>query len=153
MTTPIGQLVILGAREILKRILGNPDATVSENEIANVVRQNVIGKATTVIVASGKAQADEQTILLITQRCLDLLSQMSDLEVTFNLAADGTRSVTIRKPKDVLPADLIRSVGDVCGRLDNQNAIVSGSAAGGNANADIMERIREHVNRPEERDY
>jgi oligoribonuclease NrnB/cAMP/cGMP phosphodiesterase (DHH superfamily) len=147
MTMPTGPLVALSAREILKRIFGGSESTISENEVANVVRQNVIGKATTVIVASSKAPADEETILLITRRCLDLLSQMSDLEVTFNLAPDGTRSFTIRKTTNIAIEELVRSVEVEAGPVREAQGRESES------NAELMARIRERINRSEEEVY
>jgi hypothetical protein len=163
MDPTVGQLAILTVREILKRILNKPQPTISETEIANVVRQNVIGKATTIIVASGSASAeDKNAIMLVTQRCIDLMSQMNDLEVTLSVTADGTRSVTVRKTKNIAMDELIRSVEDTekrAGQLTSSRANLERTReqhrqreieGERESNADILARIRERVNRPEE---
>ena len=166
MSMSVGQLTIATVREILNRILNGPDPTISETEIANVVRQNVIGKATTIIMTSGRTSTDDMdAIMLVTHRCIDLLRQMDELELTFSSAADGTRSVTIRKARNIAIEELIRSVEDAGGRLGQSASLTQGQGWGRDdyrqrgiegqqeSNADILARIRERVNRPEGGDY
>jgi hypothetical protein len=158
---PVGLLVI---KEVLKRIFGSPEPTISETEIASVVRQYVIGNATTVITASTSPADERDTIVQITHRCLDLLSHMDDLEVTFSIAADGSRSVTIRKTTNIATDDLILNAEDTYNRLNQPvPAILSTGQGhehlsqykkeiGQESNVEILARIRERVNHPEE-DY
>jgi hypothetical protein len=162
---PVGLLVMSTLKEVLKRIFRSPEPTISETEIASVVRQYVIGNATTVITASTSPADEKDTVVQITHRCLDLLSHMDDLEVTFSIAADGSRSVTIRKATNIATDDLILNAEDTYNRLNQPvPAILSTGQGhehlsqykkeiGQESNVEILARIRERVNRPEEDHY
>ena len=162
---PVGQLVMSTLKEVLKRIFGRPEPTISETEIASVVRQYVIGNAATTIITASRSPADERdTVVQITHRCLDLLSHMDDLEVTFSIAADGSRSVTIRKTTNIATDDLILNAEDTYNRLNQPVPAILSSGQdhehlsqykkeiGQESNMEILARIRERVNRREE-DY
>ena len=154
MSMTAGQLAAQAVREILKRILNGPDPSISEAEIVNVVRQNVIGKATTIIVEPGKmSPVDKDMVMLITQRCMDMLNHISDLEVTYSVATDGTRSIAVRRTGNASIEELIKSV-----QKTEQNPLPrrtgkTRTTGTQEANALILARIRERVNRPEEEDY
>jgi hypothetical protein len=155
MSMTAGQLAAQAVREILKRILNGPDPSISEAEIVNVVRQNVIGKATTIIVEPGKmSPVDKDMVMLITQRCIDMLNHISDLEVTYSMATDGTRSIAVRRTGNASIEELIKSAEKtehkppLSGRTGK-----TGTTGTQEANALILARIRERVNRPEEEDY
>lgn len=154
MSMTAGQLAIQAVREILKRILSGPDPSISEAEIVNVVRQNVIGKATTVIVESGKVSpVDSDLTMLIAQRCIDMLQHINDLEVAYTMATDGTRSITVRRIGSASIEELIRSAEkSERGQLP-EGAGQAEKTSTQEANNVILERIRKRVNRPEEEDY
>jgi translation initiation factor RLI1 len=154
MSMTAGQLAIQAGREILRKIFSGPDPSISEAEIVNVVRQNVIGKATTVIVESGKVSpVDNDMIMLIAHRSIEMLSHIGDLEVTYSMATDGTRSITTRRTANTPIDELIKAVGETeHGQLSERIRHNSGPDTQ-EANAVILARIRERVNRPEEEDY
>jgi hypothetical protein len=154
MIVTAGQLVIEAGRAILKRIFDGSEPSISEAEIINVVRQNVVGKATTVIVEPGKTSpVDTEMIMLVTYRCMDMLSHISDLEITYSIAADGTRSINVRRTSDTPVDELIRLVGNTeQDQLPERTERVEQMGAQ-EANARILARIRERVNRPEEGEY
>jgi len=154
MSMTVGQLAIQAAREILRRILAGPEPSISEAEMVNVVRQNVIGKATTIIVEPGKASpVDKDMIMLVTQRCVDMLNHISDLEVTYSMAADGTRSISARRTGETPVEELIKSIGNTQHKQFPEHTSEADKTGALEASALILARIRERVNRPEEEDY
>jgi hypothetical protein len=113
MVTTIGQLASTAAKEIAKRLFSSPQAGLSGNEIATVVRQN-IGKVGTVVIAPGKtARSDsDETVLLVVERCLELLARADGIEVTITMTAGGLSVAARRANSSIAEKTVLDDLGD-----------------------------------------
>lgn len=119
MGVTVGQLAILAAKEIVKRLSKSPDSSISDSEIIALTRQNFIGKSTNIIVAPGRTSASDSdaAMLLVANKCAELLARLDGIEVTFNFAADGSRSISIRrKSGDTREEALLRALDETSAR-------------------------------------
>lgn len=132
MEITAGQLAILAAKEITKRLFKAPGSTISQSEIATVVRQTVIGGDGYVITApAGSAAADSDEMLLVMRHCTELLARADGLEVTFTVAPDRSRSVSVRRTNaDVREKVVIRALDEAGGGLVTAPIAASSLARG-----------------------